>query len=137
MRVGAVILCFLISFAAAAAAPSVRVYRVDEATAKISGHQLVIVAKGAVRTGGWEKPKLVVHEPSASEAHQMSVEFVATPPRNGKAVAQSIVPVSVTLKTRLPRYAVTDVKIVSETNTVTARIVFRQRPIKTAMQQAR
>ena len=65
----------------------------------------------------------------------MSVEFVATPPSDGKAVAQSIVPVSVKLKTRLPRYAVTEVKVVSETNTVTAQIVVK--PQKTAMQLPR
>ena len=134
MRVGAALLCFLISFAAAAAAPPTLVYRVDEATAQISGRHLVIIAKGAVRTGGWAKPKLIVHEPSASEAHALSVEFVARPPANGAVVAQSIVPVSVKLKTRLPRYAVTEVRVVSETNTVTAQIIFK--PLqKTAMSQ--
>lgn len=132
MRTLITIACVLISLAAASAAPAKLVYRVDEATAEISGRHLVIIAKGAARTGGWTKPKLVVLEHSAPEAHEMLVDFVATPPADGAAVAQSIVPLQIKLKTRLPRYAVTEVKVVSETNTVTAQIVFEHTSPKTA-----
>jgi hypothetical protein len=134
MRVGAAFVFILLAFAASAAnAASVKpVYRVDQATAVISGHHLVITAKGAVRTGGWTHPKLVVRSKPASRPSQLEVSFVATPPSGKAVVIQATVPVKVKLKTRVPRYGVAEVRVVSETNTVTAEIIPAGRRQKTA-----
>ncbi|MDE2184423.1 MAG: hypothetical protein KGJ78_15500 [Alphaproteobacteria bacterium] len=132
MRAHAAIACLLISFTAASTASPKLIYRVDEATAEIVGHHLMIVAKGAVRTGGWERPRLTLRDSPGLEVHEVTADFMATPPRNEAVVAQSVLPVTVRLRARLPRYAVTQVKVVSETNSVTAQIIVRQPAQKTA-----
>jgi hypothetical protein len=98
------------------------VYRVDQATAIIDGNHLIVTAKGAVRTGGWEHPRLILRK-SRSEPGDVDIQFVATPPDDRSAVIQSLVPVKVSLTTRLPRSGVAAVKVSSETNTVTAKII--------------
>jgi hypothetical protein len=133
MRVRAALLFILIAFAASAAAAPVKpVYRVDEATAVIASHHLVITAKGAARSGGWTHPRLIVRKGSPPEANQLEVWFMATPPPSNAVVIQATVPMKVKLKTRLPPYGVAEVKVVSETNTMTAEIIPARRRQKTA-----
>ena len=124
MRGRAAFVFFLIALATgvAAAAPAKLVYRIDRATATVAHNRLVIVARGAVSTGGWLKPLLRSHEASASEVATLVVEFLATPPRHRAAVAHAILPVSARLAAPLPRYAIAQVKIVSQTNSVTVPI---------------
>ncbi len=112
----------LIFLAAAPAAAQTLVYRVDQATAVIDGTRLVVTAKGAVRSGGWQKPRLVVRK-AAHNAGDIEVAFMATPPQDPAAVVQSLLPVSVSLKTRLPKSGVAAVRVVSKTNTITAEII--------------
>ena len=107
---------------AAVAAPVKLVYRIDHATAKIEKGRLVISADGAVRTGGWKKPCLRLREVTVPEANTLEVEFLATPPRAKHAVAQAIMPVKATFKTGLPHYGAIQVKVESETNSVTVPI---------------
>jgi hypothetical protein len=57
----------------------------------------------------------------------LEVQFVATPPHNASAVVQSLVPMSASMKTRAPGKSVASVKIVSETNSVTAQITNQKR----------
>lgn len=124
MRGRAALICFLIAFAAssACAASPKLVYRIDSVTATIVNNRLVIDATGAVRSGGWAKPTLRLHEVAVPEARTLDVDFVATPPRHRAVVVQAILPVSTKLKTHLPHYGVAEVKIVSETNSVTVPI---------------
>jgi hypothetical protein len=120
MRLRAAFIFFLIALVTgvAAAAPAKLVYRIDHATATVAHNRLVIVAKGAVSTGGWMNPLLRLREASAPEVATLVVEFVATPPRHRAAVAHAILPVSTRLTAPLPRYGVVQVKIVSQTNSV-------------------
>ena len=122
MRASAVLFGFCSVLAAAQAAPLEPVYRVDQATAVIDGSHLVVTAKGAVRTGGWEHPRLIVRR-TVRTPGDVEVEFVASPPEDSAAVVQSIVPMNVSMKTRLPKTGVAAVRVVSETNSVTAEII--------------
>jgi hypothetical protein len=124
MRAPAAFVFFLIALVTgvAVAAPAKLVYRIDRAMATIAHNNLVIAARGAVSTGGWIRPTLRVHEASAPEAATLEVEFVATPPRHRAAVAHAILPVSTRLAAPLPRTGVVQVKIVSQTNSVTVPI---------------
>ena len=98
------------------------IYKVDSATAQVTGRKLTITAQGAVSTGGWENPQLRVKPQRTPEADTLVVEFVATPPPQDAAVIQALLPVSATVTVGLPRYATTKVKVVAETNNVTADI---------------
>ncbi len=120
MRLRAAFVFFLIALVTgvAAAAPAKLVYRIDRATATIAKNRLVVVARGAVSTGGWVKPLLRLRGASAGEASTLEVEFVATPPRPRAPVAHAILPVSARIAAPLPRYGVVQVKIVSQTNSV-------------------
>lgn len=122
MRVSAVSVCFCIALAAAPAAAQSLIYRVDQATAVIDGNRLIVTAKGAVRTGGWDHPRLIVRK-SIRSTGDVEVEFLATPPEDSSVVIQSVVPVNVSMKTRLPKSGVAAVRVVSETNSVTAQII--------------
>lgn len=122
MRASAALVCILGILAAVPAAAQTLVYRVDQATAVIDGNRLVVTAKGAVRTGGWEHPRLILRK-SRTEPGDIDMQFVATPPGDRSVVIQSVVPVKVSLSTRLPRSGVAAIKVVSETNTVTAEII--------------
>ncbi|MGA7712368.1 MAG: hypothetical protein WCA81_10735 [Rhizomicrobium sp.] len=124
MRTRAAFVAFfaVVVASAAAAAPSQRIFRIDHAKVKIEDRRLVITADGAVRTGGWQKPRLRMHEVAAPETNTLEVEFLATPPQTTHAVAQAILPVKATLKTGLPHYGAVQVKIVSETNSMTVPI---------------
>ena len=122
MRAGAVLICFLLLLTEGAAASPKLVFRIDHATATISHRHLVITARGAVRSGGWVKPTLRVLEASAPEAKTIEVNFVARPPQRSAAVVQAIVPVSAKIMTGLPRYGAVEVRIVSESNSLTVPI---------------
>jgi hypothetical protein len=120
MRTRAAFVAFFVVVAAsvAVAAPSQRIFRIDHAKVKIEDRRLVIFADGAVRTGGWLKPRLRMHEVAAPETNTIEVEFLATPPQTTHTVAQAILPVKATLKTGLPPYGTVQVRIVSETNSL-------------------
>jgi hypothetical protein len=122
MRASAAFLCILSALAAVPASAQTLVYRVDQATAVIDGSHLVVTAKGAVRSGGWEHPRLVLRK-GGHEPGDIEIDFTATPPENSSVVIQSLLPVNVTLRTRLPRSGVAAVKVVSQTNSVTAEII--------------
>jgi hypothetical protein len=117
-------------FAAAAAillshramADTALIYRVDSASATIVRHHLVISASGAVSSGGWSKPELVIRQASAPEAKTIKARFVARPPASRDAVVQALLPISVRKTLSLPRYGARDVKITAKTNSVTVPI---------------
>lgn len=121
----------LVFFAAVPAAAQTLVYRVDQATAVIDGSHLIVSAKGAVRTGGWERPRLIVRK-STQFPGDVEIAFVATPPDNRLAVVHSLLPVKVKLTTRLPKSGVAAVRVISETNAVTAQIIPKHDRQKTA-----
>lgn len=103
-------------------ARNILIYKVDSATAQVTGHKLTISATGAVRTGGWQNPQLRVKPQRAPEADTLEVEFLATPPAKDVTVIQALLPVSATITTGLPRYATTKVKIVAGSNAITVPI---------------
>lgn len=125
--VAAIALSFAVSTPASAGRTSrnTLIYKVDSASAHVTGRKLTISAQGAVSTGGWQNPHLRAlpqHEP---ETDTLVVQFVATPPPKNVAVIQALLPVSATVTIRLPRYATTKVKVVAKTNTVTTAITVK------------
>ena len=106
---------------AAPAAPKL-VDKVDTVGAKMVGKKLVVTATGAVNSGGWTAPLLRVKEVRVPESDTEVIEFVATPPPADAVVVQALVPVTATGTFALPPYAVVQVKVVAESNSVTAPI---------------
>lgn len=122
-RTALLILVATLSLAAPASAGSARlIYRIDSATARIEKHHLVISAKGAVRTGGWNRPDLRLKEITVPETKTLQVIFVAIPPPSKQAVVQALLPVSARKVTKLPRYGAKEIEIVSETNSIVVPI---------------
>jgi len=117
-----VLLLFAVAVPFASASPAKLVYRIDHATARIEHNRLVIAASGAVSTGGWQKPRLRVHEVPTVDGETLDVEFVATPPRHRAAVVQAILPVRAQLDARWPHGVVVEVKILSQTNALTVPV---------------
>jgi hypothetical protein len=105
-----------------AMADTALIYRVDSASATIVQHHLVISANGAVSSGGWSKPELVIKQPSAPEARTIKIKFVARPPAPHEAVVRALLPISVRKTLSLPRYGAKEVKITTATNSVTVPI---------------
>jgi len=122
MRVSAAMLFVPLALTASAAAAQTLVMRVDQATAIITGSNLIVSAKGAVRSGGWEHPRLILRQ-SKHALGDIEMDFIATPPQDAAVVAQSIVPVNVSLKTRLPKSGIAAVRINAQSNSVTAQII--------------
>ncbi|HEX4295764.1 MAG TPA: hypothetical protein VHZ29_16640 [Rhizomicrobium sp.] len=121
MRAGLLILSITaaLSLGAQALADPVRpIFRIDNATAVVVKRHLVISANGAVKSGGWDHPRLWVREPSAPEAATLEIEFVARPPAPREAVVQALLPVAVRKLARLPNYGTIRVKIIAETNSL-------------------
>jgi len=108
--------------ATATAAPAKPIYKVDAASVKIVGRNLVVTASGAVNSGGWTAARLHLKETYKPESDTEVIEFLATPPPPGEVVVQALLPVTATVTLALPRYAVVQVKIVAETNSVTTPI---------------
>ena len=108
--------------ARAAAADTALIYRVDSARASIVRNHLVISANGAVNSGGWTRPELVIRRPSVPEARTIHVEFVARPPASRETVIRALLPVSARRSAELPRYGAKEVKVIAATNSVTIPI---------------
>jgi hypothetical protein len=105
-----------------AMAASKMIYRVDSASAVIVQNHLVITANGAVDTGGWSKPELLIQKPSVSEAKALKTKFVAKPPSSREAVVQALLPIHVRKVTSLPRYGTVEVEVTAATNSVMVQI---------------
>jgi len=103
----------------AAAARAQLVYKVDHISVSIEGRKMTITATGAVRSGGWENPRLHIKEVRIPEAHTLVIEFLATPPSKDEAVIQALLPVSATLTAGLAPYGTTEIKVEAETNSQT------------------
>jgi hypothetical protein len=100
------------------------IYKVDSVTVSVkpnAPNSLVIEAKGAVRTGGWEKPKLRVKEVVTNQS-EMVIVFVAIPPSPKSMVVQSVLPVEATVTVPMPKKPIATVKVATETNSVTAHV---------------
>jgi len=106
----------------AGAEPTRLIYRVDNATAVVIKRHLVISANGAVRSGGWDKPRLLVLEPSAPEAKTLTMQFVARPPAPNEVVVQQLLPTAARKIAKLPGYGTVQIKIVAETNSLVVPI---------------
>jgi hypothetical protein len=106
---------------AACAAPKL-IYKVDKVTATTVHNRLVVTATGAVNSGGWTSPRLHLKEFHIPESDTEVIEFLATPPGGSEVVIQALLPVSVTEKFPLPHYGTVQVKVVAESNSVTAPV---------------
>lgn len=105
---------------ASLAAPKL-VYRIDSVTAKIVKGHLVVLAKGAVTSGGWTRPRLHLL-PHAAEAPIQVIEFQASPPLDNAVVIQALLPIETTAVFPLPHYGTVTVKVKAESNTVSVGI---------------
>lgn len=105
-----------------AAAASQLVYRVDAVTAKTVNNHLVVTARGAVSSGGWTRPKLHLNPAHVAESPEEAIEFQASPPLGNSVVIQALLPISMTAVFPLPHYGTVRVKVLSQTNAVTAPI---------------
>jgi hypothetical protein len=106
----------------AIAAPPGLIYRVDSASAVIVRNHLVITANGAVDSGGWSKPELLIQKPSPSEAKAVKAKFVAKPPASSETVIQALLPIHVRKVAPLPRYGAIEVEIMAATNSLMVQI---------------
>jgi hypothetical protein len=97
-----------------------RIYKVDSVVATVKGRVLVIEAKGAVRSGGWQNGRL--HRIHASQPDTVAVEFVATPPSPDMTVIEGLVPISASLKLPAAR-KLSAVRAAAEANEVTSQIL--------------
>jgi hypothetical protein len=129
MRACAILAIFVVLATAPATAEDL-VYRVDTATAVISGKHMIVTAKGAVKTGGWERAHLV--QKKGRGRGDIEIDFVATPPTDTATVVQALMPVRVRLVTRLPKSGVAAVRVNASTNTITAQIIAGNADRKTA-----
>jgi hypothetical protein len=122
MLVAAALSLLAAATATGAGAAAKLIYKVDRVTATTVGNHLVVAATGAVNSGGWTAPRLHLKEFHIPESDTEVIEFLATPPRGNEVVIQALLPVSVTEKFPLPHYATVQVKVVAESNSVTAPI---------------
>lgn len=118
-RAALVCMVFAFSSAGANAAPKL-VYRIDGATAKIAHGRLIVVAHGAVQSGGWTRPALFVRR--AGGADTLDLDFAATPPRSVKTVVQATLPITARLDAPVPRGGALQVKLYSQTNSVVVAV---------------
>ncbi len=98
------------------------IYRVDSASAVVVRNHLIITANGAVESGGWSKPDLLIQKPSASEAKTVKAKFVAKPPASPDTVVQGLLPIRVRKIAPLPRYGAIEVEIITATNSLMVQI---------------
>jgi hypothetical protein len=106
---------------AAAAAGLKPVFKVDSAAVSIKSDRMTIIASGAASTGGWGKARLRA-KPHKPESAELDFEFVASPPPSDETVIQALVPLTVTLTTRLPPSSVARIRVDAQTNSTTAEI---------------
>jgi hypothetical protein len=112
-----------ISLAAPAIAGDAKlIYRIDSATAKIEKHYLVISAQGAVKSGGWNSPRLRLKEITLPETTTLQMIFVAIPPARKESVVQALLPVTASKIAHLPHYGAKQITIVAEKNSITVPI---------------
>ncbi len=108
---------------ATGAAPTPKlIYKVDAVSVNIDHNQMVVTAKGAVNSGGWTLPHLHRKEFHVPESDTEEFEFLATPPLASETVIQALLPVSASGRFPLPRYGAVQVKVVAESNSITAPI---------------
>jgi len=117
-----ILVAALLLAAPATAGGAKLVYRIDSATAKIEKHRLVISARGAVKSGGWNNPRLRLAEISLPETTTLQLIFVAVPPPRSEAVVQALLPVSASKVSHLPHYGAKQIRIVAETNSIVVPI---------------
>jgi len=95
------------------------VMKVDSVSAAMERHALVIVAKGAVRSGGWDDPRLRI---GGTGGGVLTVRFVATPPARDETVIQAVVPVSATLRAQIRPGSIQRIKVIAESNDMSVSV---------------
>lgn len=98
------------------------VYAVDSITFEIRESmpvQLVIKARGTVRTGGWSGGELRPLQTLVPEQGMRSFTFYATPPRPDMMVTQALAPIEATFTIPALPADVKKIRIIAETNELT------------------
>ena len=108
-----------VALAYAAAPRALLIYKIDRVSVSIEGRKMIVQASGAVKSGGWENPRLRIKAGHVAESDTLVIEFLATPPAKDAAVIQALLPVSAMLTAPLAPYGTTQVEVVGETNSVT------------------
>jgi hypothetical protein len=98
------------------------VYSIDSITFEIRESmpvQLVIKARGTVRTGGWSGGELRPLQTLAPEQGVRSFTFFATPPRPDMMVTQALAPIDAVFTIPALPADVKSIRIIAETNEMT------------------
>ena len=103
----------------AAQAMEKQVYRLDSVTAVAVAGGIQIQVRGAVRSGGWDNPRLKVLQ---VDGRTVVVEFLAQAPPSGTVVIQGLLPVSAQVTVKAGS-GVTSVRVEADANTVTAQVL--------------
>jgi hypothetical protein len=103
--------------AAPALAADKRVLRIDSLTASQKNGAILVVAKGAVSSGGWTKPHLHLVR---GDGRTIALEFLAAPPPQGMVVIDGLVPVTATLSVK---GRAVSIHVQAEENEITSQVV--------------
>ena len=98
----------------------VPVLRLDNVTlANAPKHRLVITVKGAVHSGGWSKPDL---RAGKRDGDTLVFDLVAIPPPKNATFIEAVMPIQASETIAMPPQEITQIKVISETNSATAPI---------------
>jgi hypothetical protein len=98
------------------------VYKIDSMTFEVRESmpvQLVIKARGTVRTGGWSGGELRPLQTLVAEDGVRSFTFVGTAPRSDMMVTQALSPIEATVTIPILPADVKSIRIIAETNEMT------------------
>ena len=116
MKFAALLAALLLATAPVSAAEK-RVFRIDGLIATQKKGVILLEAKGAVPTGGWTKPRLhLVH----GDGHNLTVEFLATPPPPGMTVIDAVVPLTASAEIKAKA---TSVHVLADENEMTSQVL--------------
>jgi hypothetical protein len=113
----------VLPFGAFAQSPAATmVLKADNVTVTVTPkHRLVIIATGAVRSGGWSNPQLRAAK-RGDDPYTLVFDLVATPPPANAIVIEAIMPVQASETIAMPPSSITQIKVDSETGSATATI---------------
>jgi len=121
MKLAVLLLSALLSSSALLASPVLagekRILRIDNLIASQKGGTIELKVSGAVRTGGWSKPRLhVLH----NDGKVVTVEFLATPPPSDMTVIEALMPVTASAEVKGKAGSV---HVLADQNEVTSEVL--------------
>ena len=107
------------SIAQPALAADKRIYKIDSVVATQKGGRVVVQVNGAVQTGGWKSPRLLVVPGDSNRT--ITIEFLATPPPPNMVVIDALLPVGASAEFKSQGKGA--VKVIASANEMTAQIL--------------